>query len=147
MKTVRYTKENLTVAQQEELTANKYVLHCFNVLAFLFTLTFIFNLLDIFIIDKKLLLSGYLLSMTVYFLVFFISRHIPLYDRRAKYFILSSIIMDFTLISIFLTYHTVLLSILPFLYATLYSSKKVMRYVYFMVVCSTFAIVYGGYYF
>ena len=147
MKTVRYTKENLTVAQQEELTANKYVLHCFNVLAFLFTLTFIFNLLDIFIIDKKLMLSGYLLSMTVYFLVFFISRHIPLYDRRAKYFILSSIIVDFTLISIFLTYHTVLLSILPFLYATLYSSKKVMRYVYFLVVCSTFTIVYGGYYF
>ena len=147
MKTAENTNEILTVQQQEELTANKYVLHCFDVLAFLFSIAFVLNLLDIFIIDKKLMLSGYVLSMTVYFLVFFISRHIPLYDRRAKYFILSSIIMDFTLISIFLTYHTVLLSILPFLYATLYSSKKVMRYVYFMVVCSTFAIVYGGYYF
>lgn len=147
MKTVRNTNENLTVQQQEELTANKYVMHCFMVLAFLFTLAFVFNLLDIFIIDKKLMLTGYLLSMAVYFVMLIISHHIPLYDRRSKYFILTGIILDFTLISIFLTYHTILLSLLPFLYATLYSSKKVMRYVYILVVCSTFAIVYGGYYF
>lgn len=147
MKTIKYTTENLTVQQQEELTANKYVMHCFMVMMLLYSLGFVLNLLDIFIIDKKLMLAGYLPSMAVYFLVLIISLYIPLYDRRTKYFILSGIILNFTLIGISLTYHTVLLSLLPFLYAALYSSKKVMRFVYFLVVCSTFAIVYGGYYF
>lgn len=39
---------------------------------------------------------------------------------------------------------TVLVTLLPFLYAILYSSKKVTRYVYILTVISTVIIVYGG---
>ncbi len=147
MKTGRNTKENLTVQQQEELTANKYVLHCFIVLAVLLSSAFVFNMLDIYIIDKKLMLATYLPAIAVLILVLIISRFIPLYDRRTKYIILTGVILDCTIISIFVTYHAVLLSLLPFLYAALYSSKKVMRYVYILVVCSTFVSVYVGYYY
>ena len=147
MKTVRNTNENLTVQQQEELTANKYVLHCFIVLAVLLSIAFVFNMLGIYIIDTKLMLACYLPALAVLILVLIISRYIPLYDRWAKYIILTGIILTCTIISIFVTYHAVLLSLLPFLYAALYSSKKVMRYVYFLVVCSTLVSVYGGYYF
>lgn len=148
MKTVKNTKENfLSQQENEELTANKYVMHCFFVMMLLYSFTFLLNLLDVFIVDHKLMLSGYLPSMAIYFVVLIIVRFISLSDRRTKYFILFSIILVFSLISISITYHAVLLSLLPFLYATLYSSKKTMRYVYFLEVCSTFAVVYGGYYF
>lgn len=147
MKTVMNTKENLSVQHEEELTANKYVMHCFMVMMLLYSLGFFLNLFDVFIVEKKLMLAGYVPSMATYFLVLIITKFIPLSDRRSKYFILFSIILVFTLIGISLTYHTVLISLLPFLYAALYSSKKIMRYVYFLAVCSTFAIVYGGYYF
>lgn len=147
MQTVEHTKDKLSVQQQEELTANKYVMHCFMVMMLLYSLGFFLNLFDVFIVDKKVMLSGYLPSMATYFVALFITKFIPLSDRRSKYFILFSIILVFTLIGISLTYHTVLISLLPFLYAALYSSKKVMRYVYFLAVCSTFACVYLGYYF
>ena len=52
----------------------------------------------------------------------------------------------FTISGVFLTYHVILMSLLPFLYATLYSSKRVMRFVYGLTVISTICIVYGGYY-
>lgn len=147
MKTVINTRESLSVQHEEELTANKYVMHCFMVMMLLYSLGFFLNLFDVFIVDKKLMLAGYLPSMVTYFFVLIITKYIPLSDRRSKYFILFSIILVFTLMGISLTYHTVLISLMPFLYAALYSSKKVMRYVYFLAVCSTFACVYGGYYF
>lgn len=147
MKTVKNTNENLTVQQQEELTANKYVLRCFIVLAALLSGAFVLNMLNIFIIEKKLMLCCYIPAVTIFLIVLIISKYIPLYDKRSKYFILTGIILTFTIISVFVTYHAVLLSLLPFLYAALYSSKKVMRYVYFLIVCSTFVGVYGGYYF
>ncbi|MBR4084073.1 MAG: response regulator [Lachnospiraceae bacterium] len=146
MKTVIKSKEALSLQHEEELTANKYVMHCFMVMMLLYSLGFFLNLFDVFIVDSKLMLAGYLPSMATYFFVLIITKFIPLSDRRSKYFILFSIILVFTLIGISLTYHTVLISLMPFLYAALYSSKKVMRYVYFLVVCSTFACVYGGYY-
>ncbi len=147
MKTVKYTYENLTVQQQDELTANKYVLRCFTVLAVLLSSAFVLNMLNIFIIEKKLMLCCYIPALAVFIVVHIISKYIPLYDKKSKYFILTGIILNFTIISIFVTYHAVLLSLLPFLYAALYSSKKLMRYVYFLIVCSTFVSVYGGYYF
>lgn len=147
MKTVRTTKEELSLHQEEELTANKYVMHCFMIIMLLYTLAFILNLLNVFIVDKTLMLSGYLPSLATYLVVLVITKFIPLSDRRSKYFILFSIILMFTLIGISLTYHTVLISLLSLLFAALYSSKKVMHYVYFLVVCSTFAVVYIGYYF
>ena len=120
MKTVKNTNENLTVQQQEELTANKYVLRCFIVLAALLSGAFVLNMLNIFIIEKKLMLCCYIPAVTIFLIVLIISKYIPLYDKRSKYFILTGIILTFTIISVFVTYHAVLLSLLPFLYAALY---------------------------
>lgn len=147
MKIRKYNPDELTVQQQEELTANRYVLRCFLTLLIIITFAFILNTLDIFIIDKKLMLSAYLPAATIYLIVLITSLYIPLYSRRTKYFILTGIILTFTIVSIFVTYHAILLSLLPFLFATLYSSKKIMRYVSILTVCSTVISVYMGYYF
>ena len=53
----------------------------------------------------------------------------------------------FTVSGVFLTYHVVLVMLLPILYAVLYSSKPVIRYVLILTIISTIIVVYGGYYF
>ncbi len=132
--------------EDREYMANMYVMKCVDVTMALYTLVFVLNLLNIFIVDKMLMLQGYIPSLIIYVAIFFVTRKISLSDRRTKYLVLFSVITEITIIGVSLTYHAVLLSLLPFVYATLYSSKKIMRYVYALVVVSTIVIVYGGYF-
>lgn len=132
--------------ENREYIANTYVMRCFTVTMIVYLVTFLLNLAGIFTIEQRLMWQAFLPSLVIYIIVQLVSRKISLSDYRTKYFILSSIIVVFTISGVFLTYHVILVSLLPFLYATLYSSKPVMRFVYWMTVISTIIIVYGGYY-
>ena len=110
--------------EDKEYIANKYVMKCFAVTMILYVITFILNILNIFIVDQDVMRQGLIPSLIIYFLVFFITKKISLSDKRLKYFILFSVILVFTIISVSITYHVVLIALLPFLYATLYSSKS-----------------------
>ena len=143
------TKKNDDIAvyiEDREYIANKYVMKCFAVTMWLYALVFVLNVLNIFIIDKRIMLDGFVPSMIIYVVVYLITRCISLSNEKTKYFILGSVILVITIIGVSLTYHAVLLALLPFVYATLYSSKRVMRYVYILTVISTIVTVYGGYY-
>lgn len=133
--------------RDQEIVANSYVMRCFTVTMLVYTLTFFLNLLGVFVIEQNLMLKGYIPSLAIYLVVLLTTRFMDSSNRKLKYFVLGSIILVFTITGVFLTYHAVLVTLLPFLYATLYSSKKVMRYVYVLTVISTIIIVYGGYYY
>lgn len=140
-------KDDIAVyIEDREYIANKYVMKCFAVTMLLYTLVFVLNVLNIFIIDKQIMLDGFIPSTIIYIVVYLITRCISLSNEKTKYFVLGSVILVITIIGVSLTYHAVLLALLPFVYATLYSSKKVMRYVYILTVISTIVTVYGGYY-
>lgn len=146
MKNAKKNDDISIYIKDQEYIANNYVMKCFAVTMVVFVLTFILNLLGVFVVNQKLMIQAFVPSVVIYVLVLIITKIVPLSDRRVKYFILSGITTMFTIMGVFLTYHVVLASLLPFLYATLYSSKPVMRYVYFVTVISTIIIVYGGYY-
>ncbi len=142
-------KKNIGMPSQtdnQEYIANTYVMRCFTVTMIVYLITFLLNLAGIFTIEQQIMRKAFLPSILIYLAVQVISRFISLSDVRTKYFILFSTIVVFTISGVFLTYHVILLSILPFLYATLYSSKRIMRFVYGLTVLSTVIIVYGGYY-
>ncbi len=130
-----------------EYMANTYVLRCFAVMVFVFLVTFILNLLGIFVIEEELMIKAFVPSVIVYGLVYVIARKLSLSDRRAKYFILTSFILLYTIVGVHITYHVVLVSLFPILFATLYSSKRIISYVYVLTVISTIVIVYGGYFY
>jgi hypothetical protein len=130
-----------------EYIANTYVMRCFFVSMFIYGICFLLNVLDIFIVDDGIMLMGFIPSIIIYLVMLVITKIFSLSSYKMKYFILFSIISVFTLIGVSITYHVVILSILPILYAILYSSKKVMWYVYCLTVISTIIIVYGGYYY
>ena len=148
MENVKKKEDDIAVyIEDREYIANTYVLKCVTVTMAIYTLVYLLNLVGIFVIEQSLMTIAYISSMLIYVTVCVVSIKISLSSEKIKYFILFSIILIFTITGILVTYHVVLLPVLPFLYATLYSSKKVMRYVYVLTVISTVISVYGGYYF
>lgn len=141
-------EENISLyIDNQEYIANKYVLKCLNVMMLVYTSTFILNLLGIFVIKQELMFKAYIPSLMIYCFLLLVIRFVSLSNAKVKYFILFCTIAVFTITGVFITYHVVLVSLLPFLYAALYSSKKAMGYVYTLTVFSTIIIVYGGYFF
>ncbi len=131
----------------KEYIANKYVIKSFVITAYIYTVVLVLNLLGIFTVNQKVMVSGYVLSFAIYMIMLLVLKKLSLDDEKTKYFILFVIVLIFTIIEVSLTYHAVLISLLPFLYASIYSSKKVLNYVYILTVISTFFVVYAGYYF
>ena len=130
-----------------ESVANKYVLKCFTVMMIVYTIVFLLNLLNVFVIDQELMIKAFVPSFIIYSVLRISSKYVSLSNPKTKYVFLTSVVAVFTITGVFLTYHVVLLPILAFLYATLYASKRMMKYIYAITVVSTVIIVYGGYYF
>ncbi len=121
--------------KDREHIANSYVMRCFSVTMIVFTVAFSLNLLHIFVVEQKLMLSAYIPSLVIYLAMCMAEKKIASTNWFKKYLILFSIVLVFTIIGVFLTYHAVLVALLPFLYATIYSSKRVLNYVY-VLTCS-----------
>lgn len=133
--------------EDQETVANNYVMRCFFVTMLVYTVAFILNLLDIFIIDEKLMWQGYVPSLLIYLVMYAVCKKVSLSNEKVKYFILFSMMLVLTIMGVFITYHVVLAALVPILCAMLYSSKHMMRYVYILTIISTVVIVYGGYYY
>ncbi|MBQ4523104.1 MAG: response regulator [Lachnospiraceae bacterium] len=136
-----------TYIENKEYIANMYVMKCFSVTMLVFIVAFLLNLGGIFTIEQKLMWKPFVISMLIYIILYITTRFVSLSNEKMKYFIMFCSILVFTITGIFITYHVILISLLPFLYATLYSSKPMMRFVYCLNVISTVIIVYGGYYY
>ena len=147
MEDIKKNEDDIAVYMEDmEYIANTYVLKCVTVTMAIYSLVYLLNVVGIFVIEQSLMKRAYLPSLIIYLAVYYISKRVSLSSEKTKYFILFSIILIFTITGVYVTYHVVLLPILPFMYATLYSSKRVMRYVYILTVISTVIIVYGGYF-
>ena len=145
-KTDKKNTVSLPYNEEYECTANKYVIRCFGITMVIYTIALILNMVDIFIIDKPIMIYGYIPSAVIFGLTVLMSKIFPLSDPKVKYVIFFVLVATFTIIGSTITYHVVLISFLPFLCATIYSSKSFMSYVYVLTVISTFVTVYGGYY-
>lgn len=141
-------KDDISVyIEDREYIANTYVLRCVTRTMLIYTIAVFLDVLGVFVVDQALMLGGYIPALIIYLVVNTLTKRISLSNEKMKYLLLFSAIMIYTIMGMTITYHVILVSILPFLYGTLYSSKRVMKYVYFMSFVSTVLIVYGGYYF
>ena len=140
------SKEAVEYIDDIEYVSNKYVMRCFTVTMIVFALTFVLDMVNIFIIDKALMLKAFIPSVIIYLCMRLIVCRKNMSKPIMKYIILFSIISVFTIMGTFLTYHTVLLPILPILFAALYSRRKVVIYVYILTVLSTIIQVHVGYF-
>ena len=83
MENISFESEDLNKYHKEkEYIANSYVMRCFSVTIALYFLCFILNLLDIFIINKDLMLMGFIPSMIIYAVMLIIANRVSLSSRK-----------------------------------------------------------------
>jgi len=140
------TDEISVYIEDREYIANKYVMKCFFVTMLFYVVSFALNVFEIFVVNKRVMANGFFPSLIIYLIIYMITKRVSLSNEKVKYFIISGIMIVYTIMGVTITYHVVLVTLLPFLYGTLYSSKNIMRYIYVLTVISTFVVVYGGYY-
>ena len=140
------TDEISVYIENREYIANKYVMKCFFITMLVYVVSFTLNILEIFVVNKEVMAKGFFPSLIIYCIIYLVTQKVSLSDERVKYFIISGVMVVYTIMGVTITYHVVLASLLPLLYGTLYSSQNIMRYIYALTVVSTMIIVYGGYY-
>lgn len=105
------------------------------------------NVLDIFIINDKLMFMGLGLSVACTFVTAILFTFCEQGARWVKYLLLTSITIMIAAVGVVLTYHTVLITLLPIICSAQYKSKKVIYYTFAISVAGTLASVMAGYYY
>ena len=105
--------------EDREQVANKYVMRCFTVTLSIYAIAFVLNMLDIFVVDKAIMIKSFIPSLIIYIIIFIVSKRAPLSKPQFKYFQMFGVLVVYTIMGVYITYHVTLLAIMPFLFATL----------------------------
>lgn len=133
--------------EPKESTQNIYVFRFICCCMFLYTIEFILNELGIFIVDKYIFRSGYLIAVILAIIYIFLLIHFEFKNDVTKYIGITALTLIIAVANITLTYHMTVTITLPLIVAGMYSSKRVNRYTFIMVMISIVVITYGGYFF
>ena len=135
------------IYEKKDVVENIFVFRMLLVWQLLYTFVFILNCLDIFIVDKHIFAAGYLLSC-VLLLVFIALLVIVGPDHAcAKYLCISDAGFIVLITSSSLTYHMVIVAMLPIVIAGVYSSKYLSRFAFVWTLFNIALSTYVGYYF
>lgn len=136
---------NRLKAENGEATANKYVIHCMSVTVLITIGIWLLNVLDIFLVDKDVMAVSVFLSIAVYLAGMSCWIVIGVNNKCVKYLMILWTSIITTVMGTGLTYHAIIASVLPILFCSLYSSKKMMIYTFVLTIMSTVIIVFVGY--
>ena len=137
-------KNNVEITLEEE--ANRYMIKCMNFTMVGIIVCWILDFLGVFIVDLKLMSMG-LLGIIGILIPVVICRFIDVGKPWVKYMLMFGLVIAITVQGISLTYHTVIMTILPLFLSIQYSKRNMIYYTYFLSVISIAAIVFGGYFF
>lgn len=107
----------------------------------------LFNMLHIFIVDKKIVSMMLVHALGAYAVGMLLTVLGDLTSRWLKYVLLAIIVFMATMTCTFMTYHATLTIVFPIVCASMYSSKKVMWYTYILTVLGIIISIFGGYWY
>lgn len=125
---------------------NLYTIKCLKIMFLSIILMWLLNFFHIFIVNMELVSKGFVVSCGILIVVLIVAGKADLHHVWVKYFLITSSVTAITVLGITLTYHTLLLSMVPLLIATQYANKLTTMYTYVLTLISTFLIVMCGYY-
>ena len=135
------------IYEKKDVVENIFVFRMLLIWHLLYTFVFILNCLDIFIVDKHIFATGYFLSC-VLLVVFIMLLTIVGPDHAcAKYLCISDAGFIVLITSSSLTYHMVIVAMLPIVIAGVYSSKYLSRFAFVWTLFNITLSTYVGYYF
>lgn len=129
-----------------ETTSNKYVIRCMKIMIIIMVGIWLLNILDIFPINKQVVFTCMVSSLIIYVIGRIYLCFVDLNKKYVKYIIILWAVIITTIMETGLTFHAILASVLPILYCSLYSSKKLMIYTSVLTILSTVITVLVGYY-
>ncbi len=130
----------------DEIASNKYTLRCMAIMTGFVAFTVVLNILDIFIIQSSLMYFGLIGGVLCTALGAIVMAIIP--DKVCtKYLLLIIIVLFSTIVGTFLTYHTILVCVIPLLCSAQYKNNKVIMFTYVISAVSIVVMVMTGFYF
>lgn len=139
--------DDAPIYEKKDVVENIFVFRMLLIWHLLYTFVFILNCLDVFIVDKAIFATGYLLSC-ILLIVFIIALLIFGVDHVcAKYLCISEAGFLVMITSSTLTYHMVILVMLPIVIAGVYSSRKLSIFAFVFSIFNIAFSTYVGYYF
>ena len=131
-----------TVENSKEVIANQYALKCLTYAMICLFAVLLLNKADIFIVKDRVINMCVGLCFFVYCCVMVVGLFADISKSWVKYYILLGEVVWITLITTFLSFHTLLACALPLVGCSIYVSKRVMIYTYSLMVISTCVSVY-----
>ena len=123
-----------------EALSNRFTLKCQIIMTIIVGFTVILNILDIFIIQDKLMYYS-MIGCSVCTLISWIIVKTMANKSITKYLLMIVMVLFVTILGSFLTYHIVLVSVVPILCSAQYKNNKLINFAYVISVISVFAIV------
>lgn len=138
-------KDKLLKATSEEGIANKYVIRSMHVTMLFLLAILILNITGIFRISK--IIMGYTVSLSyiVYALGLICWTFLDINKPVTKYFVITWTIIITSILGTGLTFHSLLATVIPILFCTMYSSKRMIVFTSMLILISTVVIVFVGY--
>lgn len=135
------------ISDEKDVAQNIYTFRFVLFCMIIYTFEEILNVTGIFIVDKKIFVTGYIIAC------FFLLIHIVsllvlgLDNPKTKYLSIFAIICVFNAASISLTYHMIIIIMIPLVIAGMYTSKRTSVFTFVLTIFSIILITYAGYFY
>lgn len=131
---------------ESDFRINKYTLKCLRIMLIVITILWVMNMLRIFVVNQELMTTAYAIVVGILLFTLIGGRFVDLRKNWVKYVLITLTTFAIVVLGVTLTYHTLLLSVIPLLIATQYTEKKVLAYTFGLTLIGNFVIVMGGYF-
>lgn len=135
-----------TYYEQKDKMQNIFSVRCIIIIFMLYSFTFFLNLIGIFVVDTSIFVSSYV-EMVVTLLVYLaLLTSIGLERSITKYVNITVIAVIVMIAGCALTYHTVIIVVIPIIFSSMYADKKLANYAFAITILSIIITTYIGYY-
>lgn len=128
-----------------EAIANKYTLRCMTIAIALLCLVWLMNILNIFMVDAKVIATAVTMDLIVYFAGILLFACLDLRELWVKYLVIFWSVLIMTILTTFLTFHAYLVCVMPIIFCSMYMSRKITWWGYFLTVIGISITVFVGF--
>lgn len=104
------------------------------------------NLIDVFIVDTRIFVTSYVEMIVALLIYLALLASIGLEKPVTKYLNITVIAVMVTIAGSALTYHTVIIVVIPIIFSSMYADKKLANYAFVITILSIIITTYAGYY-
>lgn len=133
--------------EQKDVIQNIFSLRCFCLIILFYTFAFILNVLGIFIVDTQIFLYGYVGALILVAVYLGALAVLGFEHPGTKYLNITFIALLVTIAACSLTYHTIIIIIIPIIFASMYADRRLAYYALVLTILAIAVSTYVGYFY